>query len=78
MNFNFSESPHRASSPPSLFLQLRNLYNLLIVHFLEHVAALLELFPLMDPLHRLLPFDVGGNPPVIKVAFDEGLSVSSN
>ena len=42
------------------------------------MAALLELFPLMDPLHRLLPFDVGGNPAVIKVAFDEGLSVPSN
>ena len=76
MNFNLPKSPRRARSHPhSLFLQLRNLYNLLIVHFLEHVTALLELLPLLDPLHRLLPLDVGGDSAVIEVTFDQRLSV---
>ena len=78
MNFNLPESPHRARSPPALFLQLRNLYNLLIIHFRDHMAALLEPLPLLDPLHRLLPFDVGGDPAVIEVAFDKSLSVPKN
>ena len=43
--------------------------------FLEHVAAFLELFPLLDSLHGLLPLDVSGNSAVIEVSFNQSLSV---
>ena len=39
------------------------------------MAAFLELFPLLDSLHGLLPLDVSGNSAVIEVSFNQSLSV---